>query len=425
MELRGLFGWAIAVVLSGSGTVQADTAKRPPPQETSGTALKFHPGFYPYFNYAGGVTMRRLGNGGDGKDLALIRSLKAGDNVEGIAISIMWRTLDNGTSAPDYDWSVIDAYLAAVKSVNKRLWVRVNDGQLISNASVSTGRRIVPDWLITKYGIQSVEADYAPKPRGVASKRYNPVVTNAYIAMWQAMAARYDSDPSFEGVTMFEETAYGIETGGTSVTVDTPGADYSETAMFQQLYALMAGMRDPVKGFKTANVQIPGNYLFKSSDSAAKWTDVFNHVMQYRMMLGGPDSWIESWTYPQGVTAHLQIAGPGTTATNTSYHRALAADEVFRGWWPGSTDWRGRVLFGPVVELTDVGGYVTRNLQPLPTLADIWAVRGPKLDKAHYFFFDINYRPTGNYGTAAQQWATGQYPWVKSAGSTNTSNPYQ
>ena len=96
-----------------------------------------------------------------------------------------------------------------------------------------------------------------------------------------------------------------------------------------------------------------------------------------------------------------------------------------RGWWPGTTDWRGKVLFGPDAEATDFGGYVTRNLNPIPTLADLWAVRGPKLDGAHYFFFDINYYPTGNYGGPAQQWATGQYPWVKSAGPTNRTNPYQ
>ena len=153
------------------------------------------------------------------RDQQLIASLKPNDNVEGIAIAIMWRTIDTGkTGGPNYDWSVIDAYLKACKAVNKRLWVRVHDAAYGAGASVANGKRVVPDWMVNKYGLENVEVDYAPAPRGIAAKRYSPTVNNAFIAMYQAMAARYDSDPNFEGVTMFEETAYGIETGGNSVT---------------------------------------------------------------------------------------------------------------------------------------------------------------------------------------------------------------
>jgi len=434
MELRGLFALAVAAVSLSTSPVQAQTTKRPqpPPQvcigadcvaspaAPSGDALKFHPGFYPYFNYANGANLGRLGTGHDGKDLQLINGLTPNDNVSGIAIAIMWRSIDTGTTAPNYDWSIIDAYLKAVKGVNKRLWVRVQDAVITNNASTAGGRKVVPDWLMTKYGPTAVQVDYEPSPRGVAAKRYSAAVTNAYIALFQAMAARYDSDPSFEGVTLFEETAYGVETGP-----GTPGADYTEKGMFDQLYALMAGVRDGSKGFKTSNVQLAGNYLFKKSDSAANWTAVFSQVQKYRMMVGGPDSFIPTWVYPTTNFVAVQISGPGTTSSNTDYRRSIFADEVYRGWWKGSTDWRGKILFGPDVEITDIGGYITKNMNPIPTLAQIWEVRGPKLDRAHYFFFDINYGPTGNYGTPAQQWTTAQYPWVKSVGSTNTTNPYQ
>ena len=77
------------------------------------------------------------------------------------------------------------------------------------------------------------------------------------------------------------------------------------------------------------------------------------------------------------------------------------------------------------MEITDVGGYVTRNMgADPPTLEQIWQVRGPQLDHSQYFFFDINYKQTGNYGTASQQWSTAQYPWLQKAGSTNTMSPY-
>jgi hypothetical protein len=438
MDSRGLFALAVAAALFSTSAVQAQSTKRPqpPPQvcigadcvasptAPSGDALKFHPGFYPYFNYAGGTNMSKFN-----RDVQLINSLKPNDNVAGIAIAIMWRTIDTGTTGPNYDWSVIDAYLKALKGVNKRLWVRVQDAYYGNNASTANGRAVVPDWLIKKYGAQNVQVDYThqPAPRGIAAKRYSAAVTNAYIAMFQAMAQRYDSDPSFEGVTLFEETAYAIDTSGGSVTLATPGADYSEKGMFDQLYALMAGVRDGTKGFKTSNVMVAGNYLFIRSDSAANWTAVFTQIQKYRMVLGGADSFIASWVYPSLPNASAaQVSGPGTSNhSNPEYRRSIFSDEVYRGWWKGSSDWRGKILFGPDVEITDIGGYITKNMNPIPTLADIWEVRGPKLDRSHYFFFDINWAPSGNYGTPAQQWSTAQYPWVKSAGSTNTTNPYQ
>jgi hypothetical protein len=439
MALRGLFAFCLGVALLSSGAALAQSTKRPqpPPQICIGSncattapassgALKFHPGFYGYFNYAGGNTLGRLGNGGDGKDLQVINSLKPNDNFAGIAIAIMWATIDTGTSGPAYDWSVTDAYLKAAKAAGKRLWIRVHDTQITKGASVAAGSAVVPRWLISKYGAQNVMLNYAPVGTGIFAKRYNPVVTNAYIAMLQALAARYDSDPNFEGVVMFEETAFGVDTSGSTVTTQTPGADYSSDAMFTQLYNLMAAMRDPAKGFQTSNVMLSGNYLFKGADSPAAWTDVLTHVEKYHMVLGGPDSWIPSWTYPRLPMANAaQIPGAATaaaSAVNPDYHRSIYADEVYRGWKPGSTDWRDRILFGPDVEATDFGGYITRSMNPLPTLAEIWKVRGG-LDRAHYFFFDINYGPTGNYGGTAQQWAA-QYQWVQSAGSTNTKSPY-
>src|SRR3569833_2223046 len=155
--------------------------------------------------------------------------------------------------------------------------------------------------------------NFAPTGTGIFAKRYNPVVTDAYIALLQAMAARYDSDPNFEGVVMFEETAFGVDVSGSSVTLDTPGADYSNDAMFTQLYRLMAAMRDPAKGFKTSNVLLSANYLFRGADNVTNWQNVLAKVEQYKMVLGGPDSWIPEWTYPRmPMTDTAQMAAAGS-----------------------------------------------------------------------------------------------------------------
>jgi len=438
MALRSWLASILCVTLS-VGTVLAAGTKRPqpPPQICIGNncvttpdptgdvgSLKFHPGFYGYFDYASGNTMGTFNN-----DVKIINSTSANDNLAGFALAIWWRTLDTGTTGPKYDFTVPDAYLAAAKAKGKRIWIRVHDTKISKNWSVANGQKFVPEWLINKYGSQNVHLNYAPVGTGLFAKRYNPVVTAAYIDLLQALAARYDGDPYFEGLTMFEETAFGVDTSGSSVTVSTPGADYSNDAMFTQLYRLMAAMRDPVKGFKTSNVQLAGNYLFKGADSAAAWTDVYTKVEQYKMMIGGPDSWIPAWTWPRTpLTEAAQMANAKSVAAfaaaplNPDYRRSLYADEVYRGWKPGSTNWRGRILFGPDVEVTDFGGYITKNMNPIPTLAEIYKVR-KEIDQAQYFFFDINYQPTGNYGGAPQQWAA-QYEWVKSAGSTNTKSPY-
>jgi len=400
---------------------------------TPAGSLKFHPGFYPYFNYAHGVDMVHFGTGQDGRDLQLINSLAPNDNVAGIAIAIMWRTIDTGTTAPNYDWTVIDAYLKAVKSVGKRLRVRVQDATYTSGWSVANGQRTVPDWLVAKYGAENVLINYSQPPRGVAAKRYNPDVTGAYIAMMQAMAARYDSDPSFEGVTMFEETAMSVDVSGNAVTPATPGADWSQgsysdpagsATMFGQLYRLLQACR---AAFATSNVQLPGNYLFRSADNVQSWNAILQAIQANKAMAGGPDSWIADWVYPDVPYTGPQSAPQlgGSPSTNPLYYRSLPPDELYRGWAPGYPSYVGKILFGPDAEASDFGGYITQDMTPIPTLADLWKVHGAALDKAQYFFFDINYLPSGNYGGAPQQWSTGQYPWVQSAGSTNTTNPYK
>src|SRR5882672_10905252 len=341
MALRIWLASILGVTLSLSvGTALAATKRpQPPPQicigsncvttpdPTSNTGtLKFHPGFYGYFDYAGGDTLGRLGNGSDGKDLQLINTLKPNDNLAGIALVLMWTTLDRGTTGPQYDWSVPDAYMAAAKAVGKRVWIRVHDTIISKNWSVAAGKSVVPKWLISKYGAQNVMVNYAPVGTGVFTKRYNPNVMSAYIDLLQAIAARYDSDPMFEGVAIFEETAFGVDTSGSSVTMNTPGADYSNDAMFTQLYRLMAAMRDPVKGFKTSNVLLSANYLFKGADSPSAWTDVLSHVEEYKMVLGGPDSWIPSWTYPR-----MPLTDGGQKAAATSI-AAFAAAPVNPGY---------------------------------------------------------------------------------------------
>ena len=115
MALRDRLLCASLGVLLSCNLAVAAKRPNPPPQVCIGStctttqppttgSLKYHPGFYPFFNYAGGVSQAKLP-----ADLKLIASLQDNDNVQGIAIAIMWRTIDTGTTGPDSDWSLIEA----------------------------------------------------------------------------------------------------------------------------------------------------------------------------------------------------------------------------------------------------------------------------------------------------------------------------
>lgn len=415
---------------TGSDTIQTDPA-------AGGTTLRNNLGIYAFFNVAGGVSAGQFN-----QDKVIIAGTGPGDNLKGFAIHIYWRTIDRGgTSGPVYDWSVVDSYLAACKAVGKQLWIRWCEAIITPSGDTESGTRTVPTWICSALGgAQNAQVDYnqADGHFGVMSKRYSAALNTYWIAFLKAFVARYDNEPFMEGFSIYEETAADVGTTGTSVTLATPGADYSEAGMLTQMLRIGAAVRDPAQiNCQHLNVVFGANYLFRTSDNQSSWDQVFNMCINNRMGLMGPDTWIESWTYPDlPYTTDAQKHYPTQNATNANTNpnrkRGLPADDFYRGWYGGS-DYRGRVLWAPDCEVTDMGGYITKNMSPVPTAADLFVVRNG-LDKCHYFFFDCIYSGMGYTGNGtgafpgagpAQEWHTGQYPWVKTAGPTNTDHPYQ
>jgi hypothetical protein len=412
------------------------------------TSITSNFGLYAWFDYAGGVDNGRYTNG----DKGIIEATAPGDGLTGFGAHQMWRTIDSGSgSAAVYDWSVIDNYIASCAKVGKKLWWRFHEALISQKWSVANGQRVVPTWISNAMGgPQFSQFNYSTVAPGILSKRYNATLVQYWINFLKAFVARYDNNPVMEGFTIYEETAINGDSSGTSVTVATPGADYSNQGCQDQLIRIINAVRDPAQiNCKRLACTIGQNYLFAGFDSQARWDQIFQACIANNVGMTGPDSWIEDWTYeniPYTNKNYPQQNANGSKTDptyNTKKNRGLYTDRIYRGWY-GGTDYRGKILWAPDMELTDSGGYVTKNMNPVPTPADIWKVRGPGLDNSHYFFFDVLYGPTGykaknsdgtlvspNQGPA-QAWndsanpTAGVYNWVKTVKPvTNHVSPYK
>jgi hypothetical protein len=421
-----------------------------------GSGLKFHPGFYGSFDYSGSVNATRF----NGSDRAVINATAtnpsvgvATDNLMGFAFILQWLAIDTGTSAPNYDWTVVDLYANAIRAKNKQWWLWSNWSGFVannSNASVTTGANCVPQWLLNQQGAFATLGNYrrsdlnppSAPGAGVFAKLYNAPILNAYIAFLQAVAARYDNDPNFEGFIHGIGTANpsfnGVDTLGTSQAHLNYNSDYTDAGMVSAFKSIMSRGR---AAFAKSNIWLTTDYLFNEAGSSSysgqdvSWTDVCNTAVANKCILGGVDSWTRNWIYLQTpFTSTGQNAY--ATVTNTNFHRGVYSDQVIRGWrsaTPGvGQGFRGRMLFAGCQELTEMGGYIGQF-----SAADIWSYRGAALDNVHYMFYDVGTAQSGNYGlnkspntfwnAATSYDATyGQsvYRFIQGAGRTNTVNPY-
>lgn len=403
------------------------------------SSLNFNPGHYMGFDWSGGVRASSFTSG----DQATIASLAAdgSDNVTGGFFIITWRSLDTGTAGPSYQWAVSDSYVNAFKARNKHYWIWINGyngGPAPNSGSVTTGNVACPDWITNQNGIFATTGNYAPLGGGCFSKIYNAPVGNALTALIQQIANRYGADPLFEGVAFGVGTSFpvynGVDTLGTKQPQINYNTDYSDAKMLATYYGFMSQWRSILP---KQNLWFTTDYLFNMAGSGSysgqdvAWTDFFNHAIANKCMLGGPDSWTQSWTYPQ---TPFTSTGQNAYAphTNTHYNRAINSDGIFRGWRgpsPGvGNGFRGQILYAGCQEQTEMGGYIGQF-----SASDVWLTRGPAVDNVHYMFWDFNNGYGGNKAPNTFWKSNAAYEatygpsvstWIKAAGNTNRVNPY-
>lgn len=419
-----------------------NAAATTPSAETGG--LRANYGMYPSFYYSGGLSTTHFTN----SDHGVINASASVPQIAGFHGQSLWRSIDAGVAGaagPAYNWTVLDEYVNACAAAGKQAWFCLAEAFISSGSTVANGGKVVPDWISAQMGgVQFSTINYKQPDQagGVATKRYSATLIGYWIKFLTAFVARYDNNPNVEGFTIWEETAYNVDTTGTSVTTATPGADFSGSQQIPQMLRVIAAVRDTNQiNAQNLNFCIGANYLFQGQyDTQANWDSVFKALEAAQGGFQGPDTWLQSWTCPctplTAVNYPQQNANAATNlphSGNTGYYRSLPADNYYRGWF-GGTDYRGKVICFPRCEVTDLGGYITQSLSPVPTPGNLYTTR-MTYDRPQYFSFDVITVESGYTGNGtgafpgagpAQQWSTGGLPFIKTltVPTTSTVNPY-
>jgi hypothetical protein len=322
---------------------------------SSATAIKWHPGHY--------MSIRN-GHRYDAVDLGYVSDLANEPTVTGILRDWKWRDIE--LSKGKYDFSQIDDFLKAVRELPtpKRFIIRIEDRAFGDQKGTA-----VPDYMLRD---PTYAGGQVPMGSGIVARIWEPAVMDRLIALYQALAARYDADPLIEGIST-SETAIGF-----SDAYPAP-ATYSTGALLEQLERLIAASRI---AWAHSNVFAETNFLGSNTQMEAFIVYCANH----KAVIGGPD------------------VVPG---------RDLQSDQIMRGELGAARDYRGIVAIKAEVQTSSLGERWT--FAPSVLYAQAYTT-----NRSNYILWDRN----DYYGGADQRWTTGILPLIRSVkGQTVTACP--
>jgi hypothetical protein len=253
----------LVIALLGCLPLAASAAKPPKPPSSiclessgncatttpPGTGIKWHPGHYMLVYLDAPQS-----------NLDDIRGESA---VLGAQIRYKWADLESSKGV--YNFSRIESDLKYLSSMRKRLVIQIMD----RGFGTTDRNGIVPDYLLK-------DAEYhgglARTKTGYIARLWDADVMDRLIALSSALAARFDNEPYFEGITLAETAA--------SVDLKYSPGDFSRPALASQLKRLMTSARDQ---WNRTNVFLYTNYLVGELD------DVLSHAYDTRCGVGGPD----------------------------------------------------------------------------------------------------------------------------------------
>jgi hypothetical protein len=282
-------------------TPSATSGDTPPPDSQSTDAqpagvgsLKYHPGHY--------IAMRDADTEDD-----MIAVLQPG--VAGIHRRYFWKDLE---PAPDnYDFSRIASDLQLAADHGAQLIAMIVDKSY-------DGAMPTPPYLWDVYTLPHVNY-WTQQPAGWVAKRWDPYVVSRLAALFQALGARFDGDPHFEGIAL-QESILGLSSDTMTAAGYTPEA-YRD-ALIQILNSARAAL-------PTSEVFWSMNFLDGNNSYIGQIADA---VAPIEIAMGVSDilpdhTALQTYTYPYCAQYRDQMTLFGSIQYNS--YRALHVDTSY------------------------------------------------------------------------------------------------
>ncbi|MCB1755696.1 MAG: hypothetical protein KDJ38_09250 [Gammaproteobacteria bacterium] len=233
------------VILSGQAACAKDFHNHPGLENVEGT--KFHPGHYVFTSVSRGYPPRERNI----KRLDIIETYLDNPDIRGFMSSYEWRELE--TRKDKYTLDAIAAILTTLEGTDKRFIVYVRDRDFGKTCKKAP----VPAYLFDKvYGRPYKHKDFV-----CMIEVYNPAVVDRKIALYRAIAERFDRHPNFEMIMDGESTIGG-------------SAGYSDQAWADELKRFYTEVK---KYFKHTMVLVQLNFL---GDGSVLLDEIAGHIEQ-------------------------------------------------------------------------------------------------------------------------------------------------
>jgi hypothetical protein len=266
-----------------------------PTSASSSSQMKWHPGHY----MGSAEVTRSFGNETASKRIE--QSLvNAEGKISGWLGRYTWDILE--PTQGKYDFSQIDTDIAAL-GPGKRMMISVGTGYIPSLH--------LPQYIVTDptYGPSPVAGQYGYwtifNGAGNQAATWRPAVMTRLIALYQALGARYDSNPRVEAIVDADETGMSLDSG----------SDYSASAFKAQYGALETAL---VAAWPMSNRVIEVNYVHDTIQDAA---DMVQTAYLNKVSMGGPDIFGYSFsnTQPNYIWGQGVFIGSSGTSPGTDY----------------------------------------------------------------------------------------------------------
>jgi hypothetical protein len=339
-------------------------AATPQPHSSSSApiSIKWHPGHYVWLDRSDIANPAT-----QAKQLAQIGALARESTIRGVQLLVFWSDLEGDQGDYSQGFAILDKYVAELSRYGKRLMLGVWPGIFGSSCAglKCDLTRFWPAYIVngSNYGISELD-----NSKGVYARVWQQVTMDRYIALYQALGDRYDSNPNVEMVVA-GETAVDIKSG-----VD----DFSPASYEAQLKRFYVAAR---AAWPHTQLRLAANYL--TPDSLME--DLYAQCAKVNCVIGGPD------------------VIPG---------RAIQANQIFSGAI-GGIDYRGVLPWIAEIQSPELGGnHGTFTAEQLYTDA-------MTMQASYYVWYQNGY-----LGGPAQRWNTGILPFIRSInGQSNNTCP--